>query len=182
MHVTTMNKLLPHSFFDRPAEVVAKDLLGCTLCVRRDGSVERYCIHETEAYVGPYDLANHASKGKTQRTEVMYRKAGTIYVYLIYGMYNMFNIVTGEEEYPAAVLIRGAGPHDGPGKLTKALGIDRSIHGMTLGKKNGIWIEERTCEVCSSDILATPRIGVAYAKEWATKELRFVLTKKLSIE
>ena len=170
-----MSKCLPHVFFNRSAEIVAKDLLGCTLCVQRNGVIERHTITETEAYVGPHDLANHASKGKTQRTEVMFRKAGTIYVYLVYGMYDMFNIVTGEKEYPAAVLIRGAGTYDGPGKLTKALGLTRTLNSQMLSRKTGVWIEKRIYPVPENNITTTPRIGVEYAKEWAQKELRFVL-------
>ena len=170
-----MSKRVPHTFFDRSAEIVAKDLLGCVLCIQRNSTITRYIIHETEAYVGPEDLASHASKGKTQRTEVMFRKAGTIYVYLIYGMYNMLNFVTGKKEYPAAVLIRGVGPYYGPGKLTKALRIDRAYNGLMLGRKNGIWVEEKTNPVKESAITTTPRIGVGYAKEWALKKLRYIL-------
>lgn len=125
--------MLTRSFFKRPAEEVARELLGCTLCVKVEGIV----IHETEAYVGPHDLANHASKGRTPRTDVMFRKAGTIYIYLIYGMYEMLNFVTGEVDYPAAVLIREVGEYTGPGKLTKALHITRAINGKMLEKRRG---------------------------------------------
>lgn len=169
-----MASMLTQSFFDRPAEVVARELLGCVLCVRVGGKIQRHTIHETEAYVGPHDLASHASKGRTARTEVMFGKPGTMYVYLIYGMYDMLNIVTGEKDYPAAVLIRGVGQWNGPGKLTKALGITRAVNGSMLGKKVGLWIEERSEAVLPEQITCTPRIGVAYAKEWAEKELRFV--------
>ena len=173
-----MSKPLSSTFFNRPAEVVARELLGCILCVKKDGKVERHVITETEAYVGSHDLASHAAKGRTARTEVMFAKAGTIYVYLIYGVYEMLNIVTGEKDYPAAVLIRGAGPWDGPGKLTKALGITRDLNGQKLGQKNGLWVEEGPVKVAVDEIEITPRIGVAYAKEWADKELRFVLKPK----
>lgn len=170
-----MTKILPASFFDQPAEVVARELLGCVLCVRVGDKVERHIINETEAYVGPHDLANHASKGRTTRTEVMFQKAGTIYVYLIYGMYDMFNIVTGEEDFPAAVLIRGVGQWNGPGKLTKALNIDRGFNGLSLGKQTGLWVEAGPEKIPAKRIVSSSRIGVAYAKEWAEKELRFVL-------
>jgi DNA-3-methyladenine glycosylase len=170
-----MAKMLTHAFFDRPAEVVAKQLLGCSLCVRVGEKVERHIIIETEAYVGPHDLASHASKGRTARTEVMFKKAGTIYVYLIYGMYDMLNIVTGEKDYPAAVLIRGVGKWSGPGKLTKALHITRSLNGKKLGKHSGLWVEEALEQIPPDHIVCSPRIGVAYAKEWAKEELRFTV-------
>jgi len=103
-----MVAVLKKSFFSRSADVVARELLGKALCVRLGvGTIERLVIHETEAYMGPDDLACHASKGRTKRTEVMYGEAGTIYVYLIYGMYEMLNFVTGDVGHPAAVLIRG---------------------------------------------------------------------------
>lgn len=169
-----MAKIIPHSFFNRPAEIVARELLGCQLCVMANEKVERHIITETEAYVGPHDLASHASKGRTARTEVMFRKAGTIYIYLIYGMYDMLNIVTSEEDYPAAVLIRGVGKWEGPGKLTKALGITREQNGRMLSKKAGLWIEEGK-PIAQENIACSSRIGVAYAKEWAKEELRFTL-------
>ncbi|MCB9816902.1 DNA-3-methyladenine glycosylase [Candidatus Nomurabacteria bacterium] len=170
-----MSKSLTATFFDRSAEIVARELLGCVLCVRVGKKVERHLITETEAYVGPHDLASHASKGRTPRTEVMFGKPGTIYVYLIYGMYDMLNFVTGEKDYPAAVLIRGVGEWNGPGKLTKALKITRAINGKPLGKQTGLWVEERPEDISPKQITTAPRIGVAYAKEWAAKELRFSL-------
>lgn len=170
-----MARILTRTFFDRPAEVVARELLGCVLCVEVNGKNERHIITETEAYVGPYDLASHASKGRTVRTEVMFKEAGTIYVYLIYGMYEMFNIVTGEKGYPAAVLIRAAGKWNGPGKLTRALGITRVRNGQLLGRKAGVWVEESQRKIPRECIACSPRIGVAYAKEWADKELRYTL-------
>lgn len=169
-----MSSILTHTFFNRPADTVAQELLGCSICVRRNGKIERYTITETEAYMGPHDLASHASKGRTNRTDVMFRAPGTIYVYLVYGIYDMLNIVTGDEGYPAAVLIRGAGIHDGPGKLTKALSITRALNGKMLDKKTGLWIERPKTQK-GFTITQTPRIGVSYAKEWAKKELRFVM-------
>jgi len=165
---------LTNSFFNRPADVVARELVGAMLSTkRRDGSIERLEIKETESYMGPHDLASHAAKGRTKRTEVMYAPAGTIYVYLIYGMYHMLNIVTGEKDYPAAVLIRGAGAYDGPGKLTKALGINMAYNGLILGTSAGIWIEDAK-DPHPIQTTATPRIGVDYAGVWAKKKLRFV--------
>lgn len=173
-----MANVLTQSFFNRSADVVARELLGCLLCVKVNGKTLRFEIKETEAYVGPHDLANHASKGRTPRTDVMFRKAGTIYVYLIYGMYEMLNFVTGEKDYPAAVLIRGAGEYNGPGKLTKALNITREVNGKMLGKATGVWVESRPRLVFEKDIVTAPRIGVAYAKEWAYAELRFLLVDR----
>ena len=166
---------LTKEFFNRPADVVARELLGCLLCVKTEEGTTRHRLTETEAYMGPHDLASHASRGRTTRTETMYREAGVLYIYFIYGMYDMLNIVTGEKEYPAAVLIRGAGDHTGPGKLTKSLGITRALNGLPLGVRTGVWIESRESPVRSKDVIRTPRIGVGYAKHWAKKPLRFVL-------
>lgn len=168
-----MAKMLSKAFFNREADTVARELLGKILCIQKGTKIIRLPITETEAYLGPQDLACHSSKGRTKRTEVMFSEAGTIYIYLIYGMYTMLNVVTRENGYPAAVLIRGAGTFDGPGKLTKALGIARAQNGMSLGKKAGIWIEDAP-PVPNTSLITTPRIGVAYAGDWALKELRFV--------
>lgn len=131
-------------------------------------------ITETEAYDGFEDLASHAAKGRTNRTEVMYGEPGRWYVYLIYGMYDMLNIVTGPVDYPSAVLIRGVSGIDGPGKLTRSLRISRAQNAMPAKKESGLWIEARGIVITPSEIQTTPRIGVAYAKEWAEKPWRFV--------
>jgi DNA-3-methyladenine glycosylase len=158
--------ILKNSFFNREADIVAEDLIGCFLCTKKG----RYEITETEAYMGPDDLASHASGGRTKRNEAMYGNPGTIYIYLVYGMYNMLNIVTGEKDYPAAVLIRGAGEYDGPGKLTRGLGITRGLNGSKLGER--IWIEEKKEK--PKEIKRTPRIGVSYAGKWKNRKLRFI--------
>ncbi|MCB9810947.1 MAG: DNA-3-methyladenine glycosylase [Candidatus Nomurabacteria bacterium] len=163
---------LPKKFFEREADVVAQELLGTILCVRVGNEVVRLPITETEAYMGPHDLASHSSKGRTKRTEVMYGPAGVIYVYLIYGMYHMLNFVTGADG--AAVLIRGAGKYDGPGKLTKVLAITKEKSGLSLGEESGLWVEARPTAAPPSHQV-TPRIGVSYAKVWADKHLRFVI-------
>lgn len=170
-----MPQKLTKDYFDRPADVVARALLGCTLCVKQGRRTVRVVINETEAYMGSEDLACHAAKGRTPRTEIMFREAGTIYVYLVYGMYDMLNVVTGPRGHPAAVLIRGAGQYDGPGKLTKALNITRAHNGASLGGQSGLWIETRKGTVDATHINATPRIGVSYAREWADAKLRFIL-------
>ncbi len=167
-------KILDKNYFERPVLEVASDLLGKVLCMKKDGEVVREVITEVEAYDGPNDLASHASKGKTNRTKPMFEEAGTIYIYLVYGMYWMFNIVTGEKDYPAAILIRGTKNHKGPGVLTRELGVDKKFNEKRLGKKTGIWIEESREKVFGK-IKQTPRIGVLYAGDWKDKPYRFVL-------
>jgi len=166
---------LPRSFFDRPADRVARDLLGAVLAVRGTGGrVTRHVIHETEAYLGAHDLACHGSKGMTKRNAVMFGPAGCWYVYLCYGMHWMLNVVTGAEGVPAAVLVRGAGAFTGPGRVTRGLGIDRGCDGRPAARATGMWLEAgRT--VPGRLVARTPRIGVAYAGEWAVKPLRFVV-------
>lgn len=166
--------MVPKKFFNRPADIVARELIECLLCVQTAEGIRKLRITETEAYMGPHDLACHAAKGRTKRTEVMYKKAGTMYVYLVYGMYNMFNVVTGAVEYPAAVLVRGVEGLEGPGKLTKALNITRASNDRPLGKTQGVWVEKPK-EKRDSTIVVRPRIGIAYAKEWKETPLRFTV-------
>lgn len=171
------------SFFNRPALVVAKELLGCYLVTETDDGIEHFMITETEAYVGPHDLASHSSKGRTARTEVMYQHGGTIYVYLVYGMHNMLNIVTDTKDYPSAVLIRGVEKDGkaivGPGNVAKHLHINRNINGMILGKQANLWIESSPSSapaVLKRKIARLPRVGIAYAGPvWASKLYRFIL-------
>jgi DNA-3-methyladenine glycosylase len=167
---------LTPAFFDRPADRVARDLLGAALVVRAaDGRLTRHVVFETEAYLGAHDLACHGSRGKTQRNATMFGPAGHWYVYLCYGMHWMLNVVTGGEGVPAAVLIRGVGEYVGPGRLTKALGIDRSFDGRPANRRAGLWLESGGIAVPRRLIERTPRIGVGYAGEWAEKPLRFVV-------
>jgi DNA-3-methyladenine glycosylase len=167
---------LAAEFFDRPADRVARDLLGAWLVIPGpDGRPTRHVVFETEAYLGAHDLACHGSKGMTARNATMFGPAGRWYVYLCYGMHWMLNVVTGSEGVPAAVLIRGVGSHAGPGRLTKALGIDRSIDGRPASRRGGLWLEESGIHVPPRRIERTPRIGVGYAGEWAEKPLRFVV-------
>jgi len=162
------------TYFQRDALEVAPDLIGKIL-VRcyGDGHIERFRIVEVEAYCGEEDKACHASKGRTKRTEVMYHSGGKLYVYLIYGMYYMLNIVTGCEGEPQAVLIRGVEGVSGPGRLTKRLKIDGDFNGEEI-PSDRIWIEEDTAE--KHHYITTPRIGVDYAGEWKDKPWRFVLS------
>jgi DNA-3-methyladenine glycosylase len=172
----TSSRVLTSEFFDRPADRVARELLGASLVVRAaDGGLMRQRVFETEAYLGAHDLACHGSRGITKRNATMFGPAGHWYVYLCYGMHWMLNIVTGREGVPAAVLIRGVGEHDGPGRLTKALGIDRSFDGQLANRRSGLWLEAGATNVPRRLIERTPRIGVAYAGEWAEKPLRFVV-------
>lgn len=165
-------------FFDRPTLAVARELLGMYL-VRKIGKKEiALMITETEAYDGFQDKASHASRGQTPRNTPMFGKPGTIYVYFTYGIHWMINIVCGKESYPAAVLIRGAGDIVGPARLTKALSIDKSLNGLPLGKKTGLWIENRGVSVPKKRIQRTPRIGVEYAGAWAKKPWRFVILER----
>lgn len=176
-----MRKILGKDFFNRKTLVVAQDLLGKYL-VRKIGRkiiVER--ITEVEAYVGAHDLACHSSKGRTKRAETMYCEAGTIYVYFVYGMYWMLNVVTEEKGHPSAILIRGTEHFKGPGVLTRELNITGALNGKKLGKKSGLWIAAPA--IASSEggnrklkILKTPRVGVAYAGPvWSKKKYRFLL-------
>jgi DNA-3-methyladenine glycosylase len=169
--------MLKTNYFLQETSTIAFDLVGCLLVCVRDDLERSYQITETEAYLGECDTASHARFGKTSRGEVMYKSAGTLYVYLIYGMHHMLNIVTGPEGEPGAVLIRGIEGADGPGKLTNFLDITKSEHNdRQLGEKSGIWIENRPDNFQSRQIKAHPRVGIDYAdNEWREKKLRFRL-------
>jgi DNA-3-methyladenine glycosylase len=171
-----MPGILSREFFERPVLEVAKGLIGASL-VRRipDGDTISAMLTEVEAYDGPLDLASHAAKGRTPRTEVMFGPAGVFYVYLIYGMHWMLNVVTGEPGYPAAVLIRGTANIRGPGRITARLGIDQSLNGKPAKKSSGLWFENRSIEIPDERIEATPRIGVEYSGDWSRVPYRFVL-------
>lgn len=170
-------KKLPPSFFKRKTLVVAKDLIGKYLVRDIDGKILREKITEIEGYIGPHDLASHSSKGRTKRTEAMHKEGGTIYVYFIYGVHFMLNIVTEEKDYPAGVLIRSTENTTGPGRVAKKFKIDRTLYGKKLGKQSGLWIEDGP-KISPKNILKTPRIGVDYAGEvWSKKLYRFVLKK-----
>jgi DNA-3-methyladenine glycosylase len=167
---------LESPFFDRPADRVARELLGTLLAVRRPGGgVERHLVVETEAYLGAHDLACHGRTGPTRRNATMFGPAGRWYVYLCYGLHWMLNVVTGPVGVPAAVLIRTAGPHVGPGRLTRGLGIDGGFDGRPASRRAGLWFEPAGAPPPGRRVLRTPRIGVGYAGEWAEKPLRFVL-------
>lgn len=164
----------PPEFRENSPVEAARGLLGKVL-VRTTGGVRvERMITEVEAYDGERDLACHASKGRTKRTEVMYQAGGVWYVYLCYGVHEMLNLVVGAADYPAAVLIRSVAGLAGPGRLTKALGIDRSLNAAPARPETGLHIEDGGVVVPNRIISATPRIGVDYAGPiWAAKKWRF---------
>lgn len=174
-------KLLHLSFFNRPTVDVARDLIGCYLVRKRGNRIMRLIITETEAYDWPSDKASHAHRGKTKRNEIMFREYGHIYVYFTYGVHWMLNIVTGPEDYPATVLIRGVVEGlNGPARLTKALGITGKLNGKILSRKAGLWIEKPTKKTPRTRIKSAARIGVDYSGPvWSRKKYRFVLTNIL---
>ncbi len=169
------SKISDRKFFNRPVLIVAKNLLGKFLVCRRGGKNISLMITEVEAYDGPKDKASHASRGKTERNKIMFGEAGNWYVYFTYGMHWMANIVTGPENYPAAVLIRGTDKISGPGRITKYLKIDKKFNGKSANKKTGLWIEDKGVKIKTSQIERGKRIGVDYAGKWADKLYGFKL-------
>ena len=149
---------LEYGFYHRQCLDVAKDLVGKVLVC----GGKRLRITETEAYCGEEDTACHAHKGRTARTEVLYADAGTIYVYLCYGIHELLNIVTGDVDAPQAVLIRACEGAAGPGRLTKALGITRAFNRQSIVENPEIWVEDDgfLCE-----IERDKRVGIGYASE-----------------
>ena len=148
---------LGYDFYHRPCLEVARDLVGKVLIC----GDQKLRISETEAYVGEADTACHAHKGKTKRTEVMYMQAGTIYIYLCYGVHWLLNIVTGEENEPEAVLIRACVDANGPGKLTKRLGITGELNRKSICCEELYIIDDGfQCEVVTDK-----RIGIGYASQ-----------------
>jgi DNA-3-methyladenine glycosylase len=179
--MTPTHSVLPRAYFNRPTITVARSLLGKYLVRAIDGRTIAGQIVEVEAYVGPEDKACHASKGRTLRTDVMFGPGGVAYVYLIYGMYHCFNVVTEREEFPSAVLIRAIEIDeeliDGPGRLCRALQIDRRLNRADLTTGESLWFEDRGAVVKKGDVLAHPRVGVDYSGEWAKKLWRFRLRR-----
>lgn len=173
-------KPLPRAFYDRETALVARELLGKWLVLRSGRQQRVGRIVETEAYLGPHDLAAHSAKGLTNRTRVMFGPPGHAYVYMIYGMYYCMNVVTEAEGHASAVLVRALEPvHDlegrtqGPGLLSRAMGIDTSLNGHDL-------LSDRF-HIAAPDvepphkIVKRPRIGVHYAGHWAKRLLRFYI-------
>lgn len=180
-----MAKRLPKSFYDRDTVTVARELLGKCLVRRQGGRRLVGVVTEAEAYCGPNDRACHASKGRTARTEVMFGPPGHWYVYLIYGMHHCLNIVTEGVGSGSAVLIRGVDPlggfaepppsADGPGKLCRAFGIDKSFYGArAYGRNAPLWFEDHGICAPEQAVQITKRIGVDYAGACAARPWRFV--------
>lgn len=191
-----MNRIIPHSFYqDRDVVSIARNLLGCRLWSGIDGHITAGVIVETEAYDGLTDRASHAYGNKrTSRTSIFYRSGGIAYTYLCYGIHTLFNIITGPEEVPHAVLIRAIAPCEGievmlkrrkhtrlkrntaggPGLVSRALGITRSLNGYPVDG-NMIWLTEALASEKPDDtmIKASPRVGVHYAGKDALLPWRF---------
>ena len=186
-------EILPRAFFERSVHEVARNLLGMIVVRTLPDGAGRAArlsgrIVEVEAYDGSRDLACHASKGRTDRTDVMFGEAGHAYIYLIYGMHRCLNVVTGPTDYPAAVLVRALEPIEGvermsparaaaariasgPGRLTRALSIDLSLNRADLCAPGPIVIESGV-PAPEQDVVRGPRIGVEYAGAWAGKPWR----------
>lgn len=177
------------AFFERDVLEVASGLLGQHMVIQKPkGERLTFIISETEAYRGEEDLACHARAGLTARTAPMYEKGGALYLYFIYGMYWMLNVVTGIKDQPQAVLIRGllpimeeGGPEfrsdrlDGPGKLTRALDLDGSYRNDRLCTSSRIWVEDTAATPAYSTL---PRVGIDYAPEpWRSKPWRFIISR-----
>jgi len=195
------NVIAKRDFFNRNTVRVAQDLLGCFLVRRFRGRSIKGLIVETEAYRGEYDLACHAAKGKTRRTAVMYGPAGYAYIYLIYGMHWMLNVVTEKKDFPAAVLIRGvvvadddnqkkggSNPHSiknqavsrkellsGPGRVTNYFKINKGLNGADLTRKQRLWIEIPQPRFVKAKIKKSPRVGIDYAKHCRNWKWNFQL-------
>jgi DNA-3-methyladenine glycosylase len=187
-------KLTRKDYADPKPTRVARFFLGKFLCVRAADGYAEGMITETEAYWGPKDAASHAfGNRRTARTEIMFAPGGAAYVYFCYGMHRLFNIVTGPQDSPQAVLVRavkitagydlvrkrrtGVAEKDwasGPGRVCAALGIEmhHNRHDLLFGE--AVWIEDRGVKAPSREVKRTPRIGVNYAGEWALKPWRFV--------
>jgi DNA-3-methyladenine glycosylase len=180
---------LPASFFDRPALEVAPDLIGCLLVRRHRGRIRACRLVETEAYLGPHDLASHSRMGKTARNAPMFGPPGRAYVYLIYGLHHCVNAVCGPGRFPSAVLLRAGAPVEpseetsvvtgpllhsatGPGNLCRALGIKLAQNRADLCAEEGaLFVAEGSGP--RPLLVAGPRIGVDYAGAWAGKPYRF---------
>lgn len=151
---------LTYEFYHRPCDVVARELVGKILVRRTSQGDIRLRISETEVYWGENDTACHASKGRTKRSEVLYAEAGTIYVYLCYGIHWLMNIVTGDENDPQAVLLRACVDAPGPGRLTKHLGITGEYNRKSILTEPDLWIED---DGKHFSIIPDKRVGIGYA-------------------
>lgn len=178
--------MLSKKFFDQPTIAVARGLLGKYIVRKYRNKITALMITEVEAYDGPFDLASHGSRGRTPRSNIMFGESGIIYIFFIYGMHWMVNVVTGPKNYPAAVLLRAGQYEDpnnknitivkGPGRLAKFLNVSDSLNGKKASKKSGIWFEDRGKKIKTSRIIAAKRIGVDYAGPiWSKKKYNFIV-------
>ena len=158
----TIPRKLSAGDFQKDAVTLARALLGKFLCRKIGGKTIKLRITETEAYFGESDTACHAHKGRTERTSVMYLEGGHAYIYLCYGIHWLLNIVSGKKDFPEAVLIRGLEGFKGPGKLTKALAIDKKLNRENLAESERLWIEDSGEEPAFQ---ASKRVGIDYASE-----------------
>lgn len=167
---------LSEDFFQGKTLSLCRSLLGMHLCRRNaDESVTRLPITELEAYDGFRDKASHAHREKTPRNAGMFEAGGRWYVYLCYGVHWLLNITVGPSEHPAAILVRGAGSIQGPGRLTRQLGVDGKWDGKTISPEESLWIEASPEKIASREIIRTPRIGIDSAGPvWSQKPWRFV--------
>ena len=165
--------ILTEEFFSQSAISVAPELVGKLLCRDIGGEVIKRRIVETECYFGEEDTACHAHKGRTPRTDIMYRRGGRAYIYLCYGIHELLNVTTGPDGHPEAVLIRGVEGAIGPGRATKLMRIDRTLNKMPLVRESGIWIED---DGFVPKIESMKRIGIGYASQEDQDRLwRYVL-------
>ena len=166
---------MPYSFFNRNCLEVSRDLVGKVLVRKTDSGDIKLRITETESYMGESDTACHAHKGRTKRTEVMYMKAGTIYVYLCYGMHWLLNIVTGDVDDPQAVLIRACEDFEGPAKLTRKLMINGDFNRKDITECADLYIED---DGFQCEVVTDTRVGINYASEEDRLKLwRFIMKK-----
>ncbi len=169
-------KRLNKEFYTQSAIDIAPVILGKQIVANNNGVIKKYTITEVEVYSGEEDTACHASKGKTERTKVMYESGGSVYVYLIYGMYWMLNIVTGKANYPEAILIRAIEGFNGPVKVGKALSLDKSFYGEDLCTSSRIWIDNNNEP--SPTYYTEKRVGIDYATEkWREIPWRYIIKK-----
>lgn len=198
-----MTKIIPKKYFQNPDILfLGQDLLGKVLCTDFDEQLCKAKIIETEIYKAPEDRGSHAFNNlRTNRTEIMYGEGGTAYIYLCYGIHSMVNIVSGPKDHAHAILIRAVEPLNnfstlkervqtkkkdillgsGPGNVCKAMGIHTKHGGEKLYTRGNIWIEEATEKIMQKEIVKGPRVGIAYAKEWAHKPWRFYLKNHPSV-
>jgi len=170
-----MGSRINSDFFKADALEIAPKLLGMQLVRQFDNQKQLVLdINEIEVYRGEEDLGCHASKGRTQRTEVMYQQGGRVYVYLIYGMYWLLNITTGPVNHPQAILIRGTQQFSGPGRIGKALQLDKTFYGEDICKSERLWLVSGVNT--QHNFETRPRVGINYAGEyWANVPWRYVL-------